>query len=410
MDFPYFLVLAGEDKDRKLPVHPGSGHLLGRHAEASYRIHDLRAARFHCMINSDGGTVTVVDQAGSGGTLVNGAPVSSRVLDHGDTLQVGDTVIRYLTRPMTEADVARAAAGPTGPDTKAVDQLAELSGKELSHFRVGPALGKGSVAMVFRATDTADGKTVALKVMRPDYAKHEEDKQRFIRAMKATMPLSHPNLVRVYAAGQSASLLWAAMELVEGESLAAAVKRSGSGGPSDWRFAFRVALRVGRALAYAYEHGIVHRSVCPASVLVRAADQELKLEGLMLARACEAGPGHPAVRPNELVGDVNYMSPERTTGGAVPVDHRSDLFGLGATCYALLTGRPPFAAGTAAETVALIRTADPTPPRRLRPGVPAPFEAAVLQLLAKHPADRYHSAEELVEELEKVGRNSGIAA
>jgi serine/threonine protein kinase len=408
MNFPYFVVIAGDDKDRKFPVHPGSGHLLGRHAEASYLIHDPHAARFHCMINSEDGAVSVHDQGGPGGIRVNGTPVSSRVLAHGDTFQVGDTVIRYLTRAMSDEELTRGSTAPTEYDPAEIGKLAGLAGSEFTHFRVESVLAPGAAGMVFRATDTIEDVPVALKVMQPAFVNHEEDRRRFIKAMKAIMPLEHPNLIRVLGAGRTGPYLWSAMELVEGENLAAILKRIGSAGMPDWRYAFRIGLRLGRALACAYDHGIIHRNVCPASVLIRSADKETKLGGLTLASVVEPGAARPAGRPSELLGDVNYMSPERTAGGTVPLDHRCDLFSLGATCYALLAGRPPFQGATLAETVRRIRTEEPIPPRSFQASIPPQFEEAILKVLAKHPSDRFHMAEQWVETLEQIGRNAGM--
>ncbi|HVK19336.1 MAG TPA: FHA domain-containing serine/threonine-protein kinase [Fimbriiglobus sp.] len=407
MDFPYFVV-GGDYKDRKFPVHPGSGHLLGRHSEASYVVHDPNVSRFHCMINNEDGTVTVFDQPGSGGTLVNGNAVSCSELGHGDILQIGDTAIRFLTRPMTDEELTRGVAGPTEYAPGEIDQLAELVGAEFTHFHVEKVLARGAVGMVFRAIDTIENVPVALKVMQPAFAKHDEDRRRFIGAMKAIMPASHPNLVRVYGAGKTGPLLWSAMELVEGESLAAIIKRIGSAGMPDWRYAFRIGLRLARALTCTYDHGVVHRNVCPASILIRAADKEVKLGGLMLAKATDPASDRLATRPCELLGDVDYMSPERTAGGTVLVDHRSDLFSLGAVFYVLLTGRPPFHGEIPAETVIRIRTEYPPLPRETQANVPPAFEEVVMRLLAKHPSDRIHTAEELVEELEPIGRNAGL--
>jgi serine/threonine protein kinase len=408
MDYPYFVAISGDDKDRKFPVHPGSGHQLGRHPETSYRLHDHQVSRFHCVIDNLDGTVTVRDLPGSGGTLVNGEPIDEQEIQHGDTIQVGDTVLRYLTGPMSEADLNRKLSARTEYESKLLDKLLGLTGRDVGHYRVGEVLGRGSAAVVFRATDQSRGREVALKVMHPEYTTHEENKQRFVKAMKAAMSLNHPNLVRVYGAGQTGSVLWAAMELIDGDSLGGIIERTGGRGLPDWRYAFRVTLKVSRALAHAYEQGLLHRSVSPASILIRCADQEVKLEDLLLAVPAEGGPGQPPVRPNDLIGDVNYMSPERTAGGLVPIDHRSDLFSLGATAYAVLTGRPPFRAGTAAEVVTNIRTADPAPLRQHNANIPPTFEAVVLKLLAKHPSDRPASAEELVEDLDKIAQATGV--
>jgi serine/threonine protein kinase len=408
MDFPYFVVVGGDYKDRKFPVHPGSGHMLGRHPDASYVVHDPNVSRFHCMISSEDGTVTVIDQSGTTGTLVNGHAVSSHVLRHGDVLQVGDTAIRYLTHPMTDAELTRGVVASTEYDPGEIDQLAELAGHEFTHFRVDSVLARGSAGMVFRATDTIEDVPVALKVMQPAFARHDEDRRRFTGAMKAIMPAEHPNLVRVVGAGKSGPYLWSAMELVEGESLAAIIKRIGSAGMPDWRYAFRIGLRIARGLACVFDHGVVHRNVCPASILIRSSDKEAKLGGMMLAKATDPATDRLSARPGELLGDVDYMSPERTAGGTVAVDHRSDLFSLGAVCYVLLTGRPPFHGAHPAETVIRIRTEYPPLPREFQPTVPPAFEEAVMRLLAKHPSDRFHTAAEVVEKLEPIGRSAGL--
>lgn len=407
MDFPYFLVVAGDDKDRKFPVHPGSGHLLGRHADASYKLRDHNVARYHVMINSLEGVVEVVDQPGSGGIQVNGVSVARKDLEHGDTLQLGNTLIRFLTRALTEAELHPGVSVRTEYDPKLVDQLSSLTGQMFSHFQVGPMLGKGTGAMVFEATDTETDTKVALKVLQPEFGRHEDDRQRFIKAMRASMPLEHPNLVKVYGAGKIKDLLWAALELIPGQSLGTIIKQKGA---SDWRIAHRIAVRVGRALAYIHDQNILHRDLGPPSILIRSTDKEVKLEDLMLGKAAavEGGGGSQGCRPTDLLGDVNYMSPERTTGGSVPVDYRSDLYSLGATCYYVMAGKPPFQADSVMELVHCIRTEQPASLRRVHPMIPAPFEATVFRMLAKHPSDRHHSAAELVQELEGIGQAVGL--
>jgi hypothetical protein len=208
MDFPYLLVIAGPDKDKQFPIHPGDGRLLGRHPDAAYRLNDPRASRFHCELQADGDTVTVVCRGGSGGTLVNGARVTTQILRHGDTLQADETMLRFVTEPIGDATTVRGLSAPAEYDPKAVEQLAELSGRTLARYRIGKILGKGTTSMVFRATDANDGREVALKVMQPAYAQNDDDVQRFVRAMQTMMPLSHPNLVRVYAAGRSGPYCW----------------------------------------------------------------------------------------------------------------------------------------------------------------------------------------------------------
>jgi serine/threonine protein kinase len=176
----------------------------------------------------------------------------------------------------------------------------------------------------------------------------------------------------------------------------------------DWKYAFRVGLDVGRALAYAHGQGIIHRDVTPANILIEASTKRAKLADLMLAKALEGALARQITRPGEIVGDVNYMSPERTMGGGTTVDARSDLFSLGATCYALLSGKPPFAGASLVETLTKIRTAEPLKPSTFQMGIPSPFEGAILKLLAKKPEDRYQTAAEWVVELERIGKFNGV--
>ena len=231
--------------------------------------------------------------------------------------------------------------------------------------------------------------------------------QRFVRTVKTMLPLRHPNLVTLYGAGKSGPYCWVSMELVEGESLVQVIARIGVAGMLDWKRAFQAALHVGRALDYSHAQGIIHRDIAPANILERAEDRVVKLGDLMLAKALEGALAEQVTKPGEVVGDVNYMSPERTRGAGEPVDGRSDLFSLGATCYALLTGKPPFAGRTLVETIGKIRTAEPVPPGHFQMGIPSSFEGAVLKLLAKRPDDRYATAGELIEDLERIGRLTG---
>src|SRR5262249_52070619 len=162
---------------------------------------------------------------------------------------------------------------------------------------------------------------------------------------------------------------------------------------------YKVAVQVGRALEYAQGQQIIHRNVTPQNILIQATDKVAKLGDLMLAKALEGSLAQQITRPGELVGEVAYMSPERTRG-ETNLAGRADLDGLGATAYALLTGRPPFEGATLVEKIARIRRDDPAKPTKYQLSIPHPFEAAVLKLLAKKPEDRYQTAAALLKELE----------
>ena len=411
MSEPTLTVVSGPDKDKTFRLKPGQA-TLGRHADALYRLSDVRVSRHHAEVALDGDTVTVIDQGSVGGTLLNGVRLDApTALRPGDVVQIGETMLRLgggtgetvTVQPGGGVGNLRPAAEYDEKDTAV---LAELCGRTLGKWKIGDPLGVGSTSMVFRATHTEDGSARALKVMQPAYGANEDEVDRFVRAMKATMPFAHENIVRTFAAGKTGPYCWAALELVEGESLTAVIKRIGTAGMLDWKYAFRVGLHVGRALAYAHQHGVIHRDVTPANILIAGTTKTAKLGDLTLAKALEGAHAKQITRPGEIVGDVNYMSPERA-GGATAVDARSDLFSLGATVYALLAGKPPFAGTNLIDTMLKIRSAEPLRPATFQMGIPDSFEFAVLKLLAKRPDDRYQSAEAWVKELERVGKFNG---
>jgi serine/threonine protein kinase len=407
------VVTAGPDAGRALTLQAGPDLMLGRAQTAFYRVNDPRVSRSHCQLLLEGDRVTVICSGGSGGMLVNGQKVQRQELKLGDVVQVGDTQMR-LQMGDFPLDVALAAVkgastvAPAAPPPSP-DKLGTLAGQTLAHYEVGPVIGKGHVAMVFHATDTKDDRPVALKVLLPEFSKNDEEMKRFVRGMKAALPLQHPNLVQTYSAGKTGPYCWVAMEFIAGENLKQVIQRLGVAGMIDWKNAYRAAVHVARALDYAHGQGIVHRNVTPTNILRDAASQAYKLGDLMLAKSIENTAAAQITRPGELVGDVEYMSPERTRG-TTDVDARSDLYGLGATVYALLTGRPPCAGKTLIETVTRIRQVVPEKPTKFQMSVPPMFEGVVLKLLAKEPKDRYQTAADVLKELERVGKFSGVTA
>jgi serine/threonine-protein kinase len=253
-----------------------------------------------------------------------------------------------------------------------------------------------------------DGKDVAIKALGAEFIHNEECVQRFIRAMKTMIGVRHPNLVALHAAGKTPEACWVAMEYVEGESVAKLLTRVGLVEQLGWRKPLAIGVQVARALAHAASHHIIHRNVMPENILIRKADGVAKLGDLMLAKAMEGMLARAVTRPGELVGDLSYMAPERTRDDAALVDARSDIYGLGATLYALLTGRPPFAGKTLVEALTRIRAGDLVPPSNYQRSLPPRFEAIVLKALARRPEDRHQSPDELVRELEDFARSEYI--
>jgi serine/threonine-protein kinase len=229
--------------------------------------------------------------------------------------------------------------------------------------------------------------------------------QRFVRGMKTMLPLRHTNLVALYGAGRTGALCWMAMEYIDGRNLMQVIKRRGGSGVLDWRETLHLTLQVARALEFAHGHQIVHRNVTPSNILVSNAEPLAKLGDLMLAKALEGTLAKQVTLPGELVGNLHYMSPEQTRGGAL--DYRSDLYNLGATAYVMLTGVPPFGGSTHMEIITKVRQGQPERPNKFQLYVPLRFEEAVLTLLAKRPEDRFQTATELIAELEGLAQARG---
>jgi len=406
-----FSIIAGPDEGRVLTLQPGPDQMLGRGSNSLYHLSDPRVSRAHCQVLLENDRVTILDNDSRGGTLVNGKPVTRQVLKLGDVVQLGDTQLRLqmgdfaLEDALRVVDPQKIAAPPAKPRT---DKLHALAGQKLARFDIGPVIGEGSSSVVFQAEDAEHNRSLALRVLLPEFSGNEEEVQRFVRGMKTAMALRHPNLVTVYGAGKTGPYCWVAMEYVAGENMDQAIARIGRAGCLDWHLAFKVAVHVCRALAYAQERQIIHRNVTPRNILLDATDQAVKLGDLLLAKSLQGMGGKQITRPGELVGDVAYMAPERTRAEA-EVDARSDVYGLGATVYALLTGRPPFSGTTLIEKITRIRQLEPDRPTKYQPGIPPALEAAVLKMLAKRPEDRYQSASGLVLELERTGKLHGIA-
>jgi pSer/pThr/pTyr-binding forkhead associated (FHA) protein len=404
-------VIGGPDKDRAFALREGADLMLGRGSQSAYQVTDPTVSRSHCQLLCEGEQVTAICKGGSGGTLINGKKITKQTLKPGDVLQVGATQLRFQLEDAAGATTIGGAqpvtekAVPSG----GVEQLEALKSKTIAHYEIGdgPIIGRGSTSIVFHATDTRDQRPVALKVLLPEISQDEDELQRFVRAMKTVMPLRHPHIITLYAAGKTGPYCWAAMEYVAGENLTQVIQRIGVAGMLDWRYAFRVALQIGQALAYAHGQKIIHRNVTPKNILMDATSKEAKLGDLMKAKAMEGILAKQITRPGELIGDVAYMSPERTRG-ATDVDGRADIYGLGATVYALLTGRPPFDGATLVEKITRIRKDDPVKPTKFQLSIPSAFEGAVLKMLAKRPEDRFQTADDVVAELERIGKFHGM--
>lgn len=401
----YLRVTSGPDAGRTFDLIEGIPMVIGRGEKSNTRLTDGTVSRLHCELRWQGINFTLIDLESVGGTFVDGRKIKEHSLKHDEEFQIGGTRLRLHTTGIPDAQTLIAAQKPARELTP---DESVLTGQTISHYELGPALRKGRTGTIYKARDTRDGKDVAFKVLHSDFTSDEEDVQRFVRAMTTVVGLDHPNLIGLYGAGKQGTTCWFAMEFVEGEPLPNLIEKFGTLKMLDWRFALTVGVHIAQALEAAHEKHIIHRNVAPESIIVRNKDKAAKLGDMMLAKAMEGIKARQITRPGELVGNIAYMAPERTRSDA-EVDTRADIYGLGATLYALLTGKAPFEGKNLVETIAQIRQADPVPPKKFQLSVPDPLQDAVMMMMAKRPEMRYQTPTEAARALERIAKFQGMA-
>ena len=260
-------------------------------------------------------------------------------------------------------------------------------------YEVERTLGGGGMAVVYLARDGDLGRPVALKVLAENLADDADLRDRFVREGRLAARLSHPNVVRVYDAGEEDGLPFIVMECVEGESLAELLRREGRLGADR---VTELGLQACAGLEHAHRAGLVHRDVKPANLLLTT-DGVLKVADFGIAHAVG---GTRVTEVGTVLGTATYLSPEQASGE--PVTPASDLYSLGTCLYELLAGEPPYGHETLGE---LFSRREAGPPPRLT-GVPAALEDVVLQCLERHPRDRPASAAELARLLEATQTGS----
>jgi eukaryotic-like serine/threonine-protein kinase len=270
----------------------------------------------------------------------------------------------------------------------------DYTGRTLGDFRFIRRLGEGGMGQVYLAEQLSLQRRVALKLLRPELLSNETFLKRFQAEAKAVAKLTHPHIVQVHAVGIDQGLHYMALEYVEGMNLKDYLHRKG---PPELPIALTILRQVAAALVKSAELGIVHRDIKPENILITR-NVEVKVTDFGLSRM--AGEELHLTQTGTTMGTPLYMSPEQIMGGEV--DPRSDLYSLGATCYHLFTGQPPFT-GDTAMAVGLRHVSDsPTPLETLRPDLPAELVKLVHQLLAKKPEDRPQSPREVLRAVRRI--------
>jgi tetratricopeptide (TPR) repeat protein len=264
--------------------------------------------------------------------------------------------------------------------------------ERIGRYRVLEPIGRGGMGSVYKAHDPTLDRMVAIKVMAEDAEAGAEAKTRFLREAQSAARLNHPNIITVFELGEDQGRVFIVMELLEGDPLSRVISRVP---PLPLRRKLNVMVQICEGLAFAHQRGVVHRDVKPANVFVLQ-NGHVKILDFGIARVGSS----ELTRTGLLMGTPNYMSPEQARGRRT--DARSDIFSVGVVFYELLSGRKPFVGDDYFETLDRVRSEDPAPLGELAPGLPPPLVAAVQRALAKDPAARYQTLEDMKHDLLSV--------
>ncbi|HEY5991546.1 MAG TPA: protein kinase, partial [Candidatus Udaeobacter sp.] len=278
------------------------------------------------------------------------------------------------------------------PDSKTTTRIAKVLG-ELGDYELLEEIGRGGQGVVFRARQKSLNRTVALKVISLGQWASKAHVKRFRREAEAAASLDHPCIVPIYEVGEREGSCYFSMKFVEGGQLDEAVRRT----PMPMRQAAELMAKVARTVHYAHEHGILHRDIKPGNILLDAKG-EPHLTDFGLARLLESE--STVTRTLEVLGTPSYMAPEQAAGNNAGLSSATDVYGLGAVLYQLLTSHPPFAGGTTFETVRLVLDTEPRQPRLWNRKIDRDLSTICLKCLDKDPTRRYASALALAEDLE----------
>jgi serine/threonine-protein kinase len=262
----------------------------------------------------------------------------------------------------------------------------------LGRYEIVSELGKGAMGVVYRANDPLLSRTVAIKtvIMSSDPQEMAEYEARFTQEAKAAGGLNHPNIVTIHDIGRSGNVAFMAMEFLEGNELRVLMK---PGEPIAPALALEIAAQVGEGLAYAHQHGVVHRDVKPANIMIlRNGMAKITDFGIARMRSAEV-----KTQTGIVMGSPRYMSPEQVAGKRA--EPRSDIFSLGVILYEMLTGTPAFTGEDVTSVMFQILNVVPPSPSAISPGVPAVLDFIVAKALAKTAEERYQDAAEFARDL-----------
>mgnify|MGYP001314928179 CR=1 FL=1 len=273
-------------------------------------------------------------------------------------------------------------------------------GKKLDgRYEITELIGVGGMADVYKAVDVMENRTVAVKILKPEFSQNEEFLRRFRNESKAIAVLSHPNIVKIYDVGFSDEIQFIVMEYIDGITLKEFIEQQGV---LRWKDALHFVTQILRALQHAHDKGIVHRDIKPQNIMLFP-DGTIKVMDFGIARFSRID---GKTLSDKTIGSVHYISPEQARGDMT--DERSDIYSVGVMLYEMLTGRKPFDGENPVAIALKHMQEDPVPPREIMPSIPEALEEIVMHAMERDPARRYQSAAEMIKDIDTFKLNPSV--
>lgn len=351
--------------------------IMGRQSSCDVQIFDNMSSRAHCQIRRDGKLFSLVDLGSRNGTYLNDKKFSERQLAFGDRIRIGEAEYKFVKE-----------AGDI--------ELKDL----LSKYDVLEKIGEGGMGIVYKANQKSMNRIVALKILSPKYSSKDRYVIQFIKEARAAGALNHPNIIQVHDVGTENDIHYFSMELIEGATCMQILKEQGVFKVGE---ALEIIRQIAKALEYAHGQRLIHQDIKPDNIMI-GENNLVKLADLGISKTFDEVESEEGSK--RVMGTPHYMAPEAALGKKI--DHRVDIYALGATLYQLLTGKTPYS-GTSATDVLKAHVMDPLPAiEDLNPDVPPDICGLVERMLAKKPDDRYQSAAEVVEEIQRLQLGHGL--
>lgn len=280
--------------------------------------------------------------------------------------------------------------------------MENYTGKVLGNrYVLKEIIGVGGMAVVYKAVDNVDNKTVAVKILKDEYIADDGFRKRFKNESKAVAMLSHTNIVKVYDVSFGETIQYIVMEYIEGITLKQYIQNKGV---LDWRESVIFTAQILKALHHAHEKGIIHRDIKPQNIMLLPDNKTIKVADFGIARFDNNS--QTKTLQDGAIGSVHYISPEQARGEIV--DNKTDIYSAGVVLYEMLTGQLPFQADSAVSVAIMQLQQEAVMPRKLNPSIPVGIEQITMRAMQKSPRDRYQSAAEMLLDLDEFRRNPNI--